>query len=50
VISALGTAAAGIGGLVSGVAAVSAVRVAGRQSQAVAAAPAPVVKKRRKRR
>ena len=50
VISALGTAAAGIGALVSGVAAVSAVRVAARQGQAVAAAPAPVVKKRKKRR
>jgi len=50
VISALGTAAAGIGALVSGVAAVSAVRVAARQTQAVAAAPVPVVRKRKKRR
>jgi len=50
VISALGTAAAGIGALVSGVAAVSAVRVAARQTQAVAAAPVPVVRKPKKRR
>lgn len=50
VISALGTAAAGIGALVSGAAAVSAVRVAARQNQAVAAAPAPAVRKRKKRR
>jgi len=49
VISALGTAA-GIGALVSGLAAVSAVRVAARQGQAVAAAPASAVKKRKKRR
>jgi len=50
VISALGTAAAGIGAVVSGAAAVSAVRVAARQNQAVAAAPAPAVRKRKKRR
>ena len=52
VISALGTAAAGIGALVSSAAAVSAVRVAARQSQTAAAtaAPVPVVRKRKKRR